>query len=90
MLFLEAAYKATILASISNVVIKDKELRHYSGGGGRQDILAYNPALDTYYEIEAMLGECDADHRFRVLDYWARGNFAGQMHVTSQFSSRRT
>ena len=38
MLFLEAAYKATILASISNVVIKDKQLRHYSGGGGRQDI----------------------------------------------------
>ena len=57
---------------IGNVVIKDKELRHYSGKGGRLDILAYNPALDTYYEIEVMLGECDADHGFRVLDYWAR------------------
>jgi hypothetical protein len=28
--------------------------------------------LDTYYEVEVMLGECDADHGFRALDYWAR------------------
>ena len=47
---------------IGNVVIKSKELRHYTGKGGRLDILAYNAALDTYYEIEVMLGECDADH----------------------------
>jgi hypothetical protein len=59
---------------IGNVVIKDKELRHYTGKGGRLDILAYNASLDTYYEIEVMLGECDADHGFRVLDYWAREN----------------
>jgi hypothetical protein len=57
---------------IGNVVIKAKELRHYSGKGGRLDILAYNASLDTYYETEIMLGECDADHGFRVLDYWAR------------------
>ena len=38
----------------------------------RLDILAYDAALDTYYEVEVMLGECDADHGFRTLDYWAR------------------
>jgi hypothetical protein len=54
------------------VTIKAKELRHYVGKGGRLDVLAYNVALDTYYEIEIMLGECGSDHGFRVLDYWAR------------------
>lgn len=29
-------------------------------------------ALDTYYEVEVMLGECDADHGFWALDYRAR------------------
>src|SRR5438309_1752650 len=57
---------------IGPVVIKAKELRQYMGKGGRLDILAYDAALDTYYEIEVMLGECDADHGFRALDYWAR------------------
>jgi hypothetical protein len=57
---------------LGNVVIKAKELKHYMGRGGRLDVLAYNGALDTYYEIEIMRGECDADHGFRVLDYLAR------------------
>ena len=57
---------------IGNVVIKAKELRHYSGKGGRLDILAYNASLDTYYETEVMLSECDADHGFRVLDNGTR------------------
>ncbi len=54
------------------ITIKAKELRQYGGRGGRLDILAYDAALDTYYEVEVMLGECDADHGFRALDYWAR------------------
>lgn len=54
------------------MTIKAKELRHYGAKGGRLDILAYDAALDTYYEVEVMLGECDADHGFRTLDYWAR------------------
>jgi hypothetical protein len=57
---------------IGKVVIKAKELRQYGSRGGRLDILAYDSALDTYYEVEVMLGECDADHGFRALDYWAR------------------
>src|SRR4051795_12365068 len=57
---------------LGQVAIKAKELRPYGGKGGRLDILAYDAALDTYYEVEVMLGECDADHGFRALDYWAR------------------
>jgi hypothetical protein len=57
---------------LGNLVIKNSELVHYKNKGGRLDLLAYRGDLDTYYEIEVMLGECDADHGFRTLDYWAR------------------
>ena len=39
------------------IVIKHSELQHYGGKGGRLDILAYRADVDTYYEIEVMLGE---------------------------------
>jgi hypothetical protein len=57
---------------LGNLMIKDVELQHNTKSGGRLDILAYRPDLDTYYEIELMLGEANADHGFRCLDYWAR------------------
>jgi hypothetical protein len=57
---------------LGNITIKDVEIQHSTKLGGRLDILAYDVALDTYYEIELMLGEADADHGFRCLDYWAR------------------
>jgi len=57
---------------LGDLVIKRCELTDYKNRGGRLDILAYRGDLDTYYEIEVMLGECDADHGFRTLDYWAR------------------
>ncbi len=57
---------------LGEFVIVRSELRHYRDNGGRLDILGYRGDLDTYYEIEVMLGECDADHGFRTLDYWAR------------------
>lgn len=57
---------------LGDFMIKKAELIHYKGKGGRLDILGYRGDLDTYYEIEVMLGECDADHGFRTLDYWAR------------------
>lgn len=57
---------------LGDLVIKNAELVHYQNRGGRLDLLAYRGDLDTYYEIEVMLGECDADHGFRTLDYWAR------------------
>jgi hypothetical protein len=62
----------TTRLGLGQVTIKAKELRQHAGKGGRLDILAYDAALDTYYEVEVMLGECDADHGFRALDYWAR------------------
>src|SRR5215216_1357199 len=57
---------------LGELTIERSELSHYKNRGGRLDILAYRADLDTYYEIEVMLGECDADHGFRTLDYWAR------------------
>jgi hypothetical protein len=57
---------------LGDLLIKSSELVHYKNRGGRLDFLAYRGDLDTYYEIEVMLGECDADHGFRILDYWAR------------------
>ena len=57
---------------LGNISFKRCELIQYGGKGGRLDILAYAADIDTYYEIELMLGECDADHGFRALDYWAR------------------
>lgn len=52
--------------------IKAVEVQHSTKSGGRLDILGYRSDLDTYYEIELMLGEVNADHGFRCLDYWAR------------------
>ncbi|GHV33726.1 hypothetical protein AGMMS4952_25880 [Spirochaetia bacterium] len=49
-----------------------QELHQYKNKGGRLDLLGYNKLINTYYEIEIMLGECDSDHGFRTLDYWAR------------------
>ena len=57
---------------LGDVVIRQCEVTHYKNKGGRLDILAYRGDMDTYYEIEVMLGECDSDHGFRTLDYWAR------------------
>ncbi|MCA9983604.1 MAG: hypothetical protein KDE59_04895 [Anaerolineales bacterium] len=57
---------------LGEMEIIEYELRQYKGRGGRLDILAYQADIDTYYEIELMLGECDSDHGFRTLDYWAR------------------
>lgn len=57
---------------LGTVAIQSQELQQVGSTGGRLDVLAYRADLDTYYEVEIMLGECDADHGFRVLDYWAR------------------
>lgn len=46
------------------------EQEQTQAGGGALDILATNG--DTYYSIEVQLGEVDASHGFRVIDYWAR------------------
>jgi hypothetical protein len=53
---------------LGQVVVLAQELTHAHGGS--LDILAADG--DTYYSIEVQLGEVDASHGFRVLDYWAR------------------
>jgi hypothetical protein len=57
---------------LGEIRIHKNQVTHYRNQGGRLDILGYRADLDTYYEVEIMLGECDADHGFRTLDYWAR------------------
>ena len=44
---------------LGNIAIKAIEIQHSTKSGGRLDILAYDAALDTYYEIDLMLGEMD-------------------------------
>jgi hypothetical protein len=61
---------------LGDVRIHKNQRIHYKNSGGRLDLLAYRSDLDTYYEIEIMLGECDSDHGFRTLDYWARERLA--------------
>lgn len=61
---------------LGNITIQKNQVVHYKNYGGRLDILGYRSDLDTYYEIEIMLGECDADHGFRTLDYRARERLA--------------
>ena len=57
---------------LGNITIKAVEVQHSMKAGGRLDILAYQADVDTFYEIELMLGEVNSDHGFRCLDYWAR------------------
>jgi hypothetical protein len=48
---------------------------HKPAGSGRAslDVQAVDEAIeDRVYDVELMRGEVDADHGFRVLDYWAR------------------
>lgn len=59
---------------LKDIEIDKRELTQPKGG--RLDILAKSKHSERYYEIELMLGECDSDHGFRTLDYWARERLA--------------
>jgi hypothetical protein len=41
-----------------------------TSSGGRLDILLKNPLDDSMYEVEVMLGETDASHIIRTIEYW--------------------
>ena len=64
---------------LGQVTILAQELNQPSGGS--LDILAASE--DTYYSIEVQLGEVDASHGFRTIDYWARNRkqYTGKTHV---------
>jgi len=52
-------------------IVRAQVNQHRSGG--RLDLQAVDDAIENrVYDIELMRGELDADHGFRVLDYWAR------------------
>lgn len=53
---------------LGSLKIVDQE--QIQAGGGILDLLATSG--DVYFSIEVQLGEVDASHGFRVLDYWAR------------------
>ncbi len=64
---------------LGDVKVLAQEL--HQGKAGSLDILAADG--DRYFSIEVQLGEVDASHGFRVLDYWARNRqrYPGQTHV---------
>jgi hypothetical protein len=41
-----------------------------TSSGGKLDILLKNPVDDSMYEVEVMLGETDASHIIRTIEYW--------------------
>src|SRR5208337_4174606 len=43
---------------------------HRQPVGGRIDFLLRDPEDETYYEVEVMLGELDASHIIRTIEYW--------------------
>jgi hypothetical protein len=68
---------------------------HRQPVGGRIDFLLRDPDDETYYEVEVMLGELDASHIIRTIEYWdierqRRPNFTHNAvivaeHITSRF-----
>jgi hypothetical protein len=64
---------------LGQAAVLAQELTHAKGGS--LGILAADG--DIYYSVEVQLGEVDAFHGFRVLDYWARNRarYPDKTHV---------
>ena len=58
----------TSLLGFGELYILKKERTQPSGG--RIDFFMGDPETDTRYEIEVMLGELDASHIIRTIEYW--------------------
>jgi hypothetical protein len=56
------------LLGLGELAILKKEKTQPSGG--RIDFLMADPDDDTRYEVEVMLGEVDASHIIRTIEYW--------------------
>lgn len=71
---------------LGEVSVKAQELTQAKEGS--LDILAVDS--DTYYSVEVQLGEVDASHGFRVIDYWARNRnrFPDKTHVAVLIAER--
>jgi len=57
----------TILG-LGELILKDTE--RPQPGGGRLDLLCYDPEINRRYEIELQLGNSDESHIIRTLEYW--------------------
>jgi len=53
---------------LGNLIAMRKE--KIQSNGGRLDILLKDPADNTMYEVEVMLGETDPSHIIRSIEYW--------------------
>lgn len=62
-----------------DVVAKEKQ----QSSGGKLDLLLKDPEDDTMYEVEIMLGETDASHIIRTIEYWdlERKRWAKRQHI---------
>lgn len=56
------------ILGLGELVPISKEKKQSSGG--RLDLLLKNPEDNSMYEIEVMLGETDASHIIRTIEYW--------------------
>lgn len=53
---------------LGDVVLRDRERIH--AGAGRLDLLLQDPDSNRRYEVELQLGETDASHIIRTIEYW--------------------
>jgi len=63
-----------------------------TSSGGRLDILLKNPLDDSMYEVEVMLGETDASHIIRTIEYWdlIKRKWAQRQHFAVLVAERIT
>lgn len=64
----EIISKDPAILNLGDLVLKDTE--RPLPGGGRLDLLLYDPESNRRYEIEIQLGRLDESHIIRTLEYW--------------------
>jgi len=60
--------KDPTILNLGELVLKDTE--RPQPGGGRLDLLLYDPESNRRYEVELQLGKSDETHIIRTLEYW--------------------
>ncbi|MDZ4860843.1 MAG: hypothetical protein SGI88_17845 [Candidatus Hydrogenedentes bacterium] len=58
----------TSILGLGDLLVKDVEIRQPRAG--RLDLLLIDPESERWYEVEIQLGETDASHIIRTLEYW--------------------
>ena len=64
----EIISKDPAILNLGDLVLKDIE--RPQPGGGRLDLLLYDPDSNRRYEVEIQLGKLDESHIIRTLEYW--------------------